>query len=54
MQEMVPIAQKERFVKINRSMIINKTIVRSFSETHVETTYGVFKCNTEFREIIRK
>lgn len=43
MQAMMPVNQQERFVRISRSMLIDRSIIRSYSETQVETLHGIFK-----------
>lgn len=52
MEQMIPLDQRSRFVKISRSIAIDHSIISSFSDQNVHTRYGVFKCTAEFRESI--
>ena len=50
MHEMMPTDQKGRFVKINRRLVIVRTIIRSWSDTQVETIHGVFTVSADFKD----
>ena len=47
---MLPAAQRTRFVQISRSLVLDRGIIRSYSETQVETRYEIFKCTMRFWE----
>lgn len=52
LEQMMPPYHRNRFVKISRSIAIDSAIIRSFSDQHVQTSFGTFKCSSEFREMI--
>lgn len=52
LEEMMPLYHRRRFVKISRSLAIDRNAILSCYETEVHTTFGNFKCNIDFRKSI--
>ena len=48
LEEMMPPYHRSRFVKISRSLAIDRKIILSCYETEVHTTFGNFKCSIDF------
>lgn len=47
-KNMIPEDQQDRFVKISRSVAIDRSIIRSVADQNLHTHFGIFKCSPEF------
>jgi len=52
LEEMMPSYHRGRFVKISRSLAIDRNVILSCYETEVHTTFGNFKCSIDFGKSI--
>lgn len=50
LNEMLPMKYKNRFVKINRSEAVEKSIVKIIGAGYISTIYGDFKTNLELKK----
>ena len=50
LQNMLPAAYKNNFVKISRSEVIAKSCITKIGKEYIDTTYGKFKITSEFNK----
>jgi len=52
LEEMMPSYHRSRFVKISRSLAIDRSTILSCYETEIHTSFGNFKCSIDFGKSI--